>query len=102
MAGPIYKMFYARWTEAWYALSQEQRDAIFQQITEATERLGIKGMVICDSSWASDKWLFWGVEEYPDMESVQEYTKCLIELNWFRYVDAETLLGTRYQPEPAD
>ena len=102
MAQPIYKMFHARWTEAWYQLSQEQRDAMFAKMNETAERLGIKGVVICDSSWNSEQWLFWGVEEYPDMQAVQEYTKCLAELDWFRYVDSETLLGTKVQPEPAD
>ena len=102
MTGPIYKMFHARWTEAWYQLSQEQRDAMFAKMNETAERVGIKSVIICDSSWNSDKWLFWGVEEYPDMQAIQEYTKCLTELDWFRYVDAETLLGTKWQPEPAD
>ncbi len=102
MAGPIYKMFYARWTEAWYALSPEQRDGIFQQMTATAEKFGVKSMIVCDSSWASETHLFWGVEEYPDMEAVLEYGKRLIELNWFRYVDSETLLGTKYQPESAD
>jgi hypothetical protein len=53
MAGPIYKMFHARWTEAWYQLSQEQRDAIFQQMAETAERLGVKSTLVCDSSWNS-------------------------------------------------
>lgn len=102
MAGPIYKMFYARWTEAWYQLSPEQRDAIFRQMTEVTETLGIKSTIVCDSSWNSDRWLFWGVEEYPDMAAVQEYAARLVKLDWFRYVDSETLLGTRIQPGTAD
>lgn len=101
MTEPIYKMFHARWTEAWYQLSEEQREAIFAKMTETGERLGIKSVVVCDSSWTSDKWLFWGVEEYPDMQALQEYSRYLSELDWFRYVDAETLLGTRWQPETA-
>jgi hypothetical protein len=101
MAGPVYKMFHARWTEAWYQLSEEQREGLFGKMNETAEKLGVKSVVICDSSWNSEKWLFWGVEEYPDMEAVQEYTKCLVELNWFRYCDSETLLGTRVQTEPA-
>lgn len=102
MTGPVFKMFHARWTEAWYQLSAEQRNAIFQQMTEVTERLGIKSTIVCDSSWNSDRWLFWGVEEYPDMAAVQEYATRLVELDWFRYVDSETLLGTRIQPGTAD
>lgn len=100
MAGPVYKMFHARWTEAWYQLSQEQRDAMFAKMTETGERLGVKQVVICDSSWNSEKWLFWGVEEYPTMEAVQEYARCLADLDWFRYCDSETLLGTAMPTEP--
>src|SRR5262245_21635739 len=94
MAGPIYKMFHARWTEAWYQLSQEQRDALFAKMEETGKRLGAKQVLICDSSWNSEKWLFWGVEEYPSMEALQEYSNCLVELNWFRYCDSEILLGS--------
>jgi len=94
MAGPVYKMFYARMKEAWYQLSKEQRDAIFAQMEETMKKVGGKPMVICDSSWSSEKWQFWGVEEYPSIEAVQEYANCLSELDWFRYCDSEILLGT--------
>ena len=100
MAGSIYKMFQARWTEAWYQLSQEQRDALFKTMGETGERLGVKAVIICDSSWNSEKWLFWGVEEYPSLEAVQEYTNGLNKIDWFRYIESETLLGTKEsQPE---
>jgi hypothetical protein len=51
MSGPVYKMFHARWTEAWYQLSREQREAMFAKMTETGERLGAKQVIICDSSW---------------------------------------------------
>ena len=101
MAGPVYKMFYLRMKEPWYQLSKEQQDAIFAQMEEAFKKVGGKNMVMCDSSWSSEKWHFWGVEEYPSMEAVQEYTRCLNDLNWFRYVDSEILLGTKMQSESA-
>jgi hypothetical protein len=98
MAQPIYKMFYARMKEAWYQLSKEERDAIFGKLEEAMTKVGGKPMLICDSSWSSEKWSFWGVEEYPSMEAVQEYASRLVELDWFRYCDSEILLGTVFQP----
>jgi hypothetical protein len=101
MTGPIYKMFHARWTEAWYQLSKEQQEAMFAKMTETGERLGAKQVLICNSSWNSEKWLFWGVEEYPNMEALQEYTDGLVELDWFRYCESETLLGTKLPSEPA-
>ena len=101
MAGPIYKMFYSRMKEAWFQLSKEEQDAKFAQISDALQSVGGTSVLICDSTWASEKWWFWGVEEFPSMEAVQEYAKCLVDLEWFRYCDAETLLGSQMPANPA-
>lgn len=100
MAGPVYKMFRARWTNAWFQLSNEEQDALFGKIQEAMKKVGGKSMLICDSSWTSERWWFWGVEEYPNIEAVQEHTRLLNEFGWLRYVDSETLLGTAAPESP--
>jgi uncharacterized protein DUF6616 len=99
MAGPVYKMFYARMKEAWFQLSKEERDSLFGKIEEAMDKVGGKSMITCDSTWTSEKWWFWGVEEFPSIEAIQEHAKLLAELNWFRYCDSETLLGTAMQAD---
>ena len=101
MAGPIYHMFRARWKEAWFQLSKEERDTIFDKIGEALNKVGGKPVIICDSSWDSEQWWFWGVEEYPSIEAVQEHARLLNEVEWLRYVDSETLLGTAVPPDGA-
>ena len=101
MAGPIYKMFYARMKEPWFQLSKEEQDGLFARLNEAMQSVGGKSMLICDSTWNSEKWWFWGVEEYPTLEAVQEYARCLVEIDWLRYCDSETLLGTQMQPDTA-
>ena len=95
MAGPIYKMFRAGVKEAWYQLSKEEQDALFAKIQDAMKSVGGKSILVCNSSWNSEQWLFWGVEEFPSLEAVQEYARCLEDLNWFRYVEAEVLLGSK-------
>lgn len=94
MSGPVYMMFQARMTEAWFQLSKEEQDQLFTRIQEAMKTVGVKPVLMCDSYWTSEKWWFWGVEEYPSLEAVQEYAKCLADLDWMRYCEAETLLGT--------
>lgn len=94
MAGPIYKMFRADAKEAWYQLSKDEQDAMFAKVDEARKSVGGKVIIYCNSAWHSEKWLFWGVEEFPSIEAVQEYAKCLEDLNWFRYADSDVLLGT--------
>jgi len=101
MAGPVYKMFRARMKEAWFQLSKDEQDALFGKIDEAMKKVGGKSMIVCDSLWNSEQWWFWGVEEYPSIEAVQEHSSLLNELGWLRYVDSETLLGTAVPQDSA-
>jgi hypothetical protein len=39
-----------------------------------------------------------GVEEFPNIEAVQKYMAALHELNWDRYTEATSLLGTKLEP----
>ena len=98
MAQAIYHLFLAKPTEAWYQLSQEEQDKLFAKVDEARAQAGGKVIVICDSRWASEQWAFWGVEQFPDIEAVQKHKQLLNTLNWFRYVESMTFLGTEAQP----
>jgi chlorite dismutase len=99
MAEPIYKFFMARFSEAWYQLSEEERQSLKAKHDEAFEKAGAKRPIICDSSWSSDQWSFAGVEEFPNIEAVQNYMAALSELNWFRYIEATSVLGTKFEIE---
>ena len=94
MAQQIYKSFYGNPREAWYQLSKAEQDSLFQKVTAALDKVGGKSLVICNSTWASDAYMFFGVEVFPSLEAVQEHDKLLNELNWFRYSDSFSLLGT--------
>jgi hypothetical protein len=97
MAGPVYKMFYLRLKEAWFQLSKEEQGQLLGKLGEALKKVGGKSVIMCDSGWASEKWWVWGVEEFPSIEAIQEHARLLAELNWMRYCDSETLLGTAQQ-----
>jgi hypothetical protein len=91
----IYKSFMGRMSEAWYALSSEQQAELLARLDEERKRAGGKSVIMCDSSWSSDHVLFFGVEEFPDLDAVQAYHAALMKLNWFRYIDGNTVLGTK-------
>ena len=67
------------------------------RLAEAGERVGKKSILMCTTTWSSDHYQFFGVEEFPDMEAVQQYHDALVKMNWFRYVDGQTLLGTKWE-----
>ena len=98
MAQPIYSLYQSRFKEAWYELSSEERDTLFQKSAEALAKVGGKSIILCVSGWASEQWVTFGVEMYPDIEAVQEHGRLLFELNWFRYIDSVTTLGTEFVP----
>jgi hypothetical protein len=98
MAEPIYKFFMARFSEAWYQLSEEEQKSFVAKLDEALEKAGGKRPIICDSSWSSDQWLIAGMEEFPNIEAVQNYMAAVNELNLFRYVESTSVLGTKMEP----
>ncbi len=98
MATPIYKAFLVRLTDAWYQLSEEERDVLVKKIDEAREQVGGKTVMLCDSGWSSEKWPTFGVEVYPSIEAVQKHAAMLTDLCWYRYIESFSVLGV----EPSD
>ena len=97
MAKSIYKLFMLRNTEAYYQASQSERDEVLGKLDEAFKKVGGKRIVFCDSSWSSEEWPVFGVEQFPDIEAVQAYSRALQELNLARYVASTTILGTELE-----
>jgi hypothetical protein len=96
MAGPIYKFFRVRTTEAFYQLSRAERQALLDKIVEIGNQSGLKRLVFCDSSWSNEQWTAFGVEEFVDLEAVQKHTAALDAVDWLRYIESETMLGTAW------
>ena len=95
MSGPIYHFWRCRFTEAWYELPKQEQDDLMAKIQAAFQFVGGKSTLTCSSAWASEEVQFWGVEELPDLEAVQKLAELQTQLNWYRYVDSQTLLGTK-------
>jgi hypothetical protein len=67
------------------------------KVSEALEKVGGESVALCNSTWSSDEVMFFGVEKYPDIEAAQKHSELLFELNWLRYVDSKSVLGTEWQ-----
>jgi hypothetical protein len=94
MAQPIYKVWFMKYTEPWYKLTTDEQNNLMSLAAESLKQVGAEVMVMCLSVWASESWLGWGVEKYPDLEAVQKHTQNLFALNWFKYIESTTTLGT--------
>jgi hypothetical protein len=98
MAQPIYKLWQGRPTEAWHQLSDQEQQRLLSLVTEALSTAGGKELVICSAAWSDERWPFFGVEEFPDLEAVQRHEQILTDLNWLRYIESRSTLGTELIP----
>ena len=96
MTQPIYKVYTGNMSEAWYRLSKEEQDSLLANVAEALDKVGGEIVVLCNSLWSGDGVMFFGVEKFPDIEAVQKHTELLSELNWLRYVNSKSILGTEW------
>jgi hypothetical protein len=94
MAQPIYKLWQGRFTEAWHQLPQEEQQRLLSVVPEALNTAGGRELVICSAAWSNERWPFFGVEEFPDLEAVQRHEQLLTDLNWARYIESRSTLGT--------
>ncbi|MDR3575696.1 MAG: hypothetical protein P4L50_17690 [Anaerolineaceae bacterium] len=81
--------------EAWYQLSKEEQNALWSEAMEAEKRAGARLVVACNARWADEALSEWTVLEYPNLEAYQQKAAQLEKLNWWRYVSAKTVLGTK-------
>jgi hypothetical protein len=94
MSKPIFKMSLVRPTEAWYALSPEEKKALAAKSWANNAAVGAKMLVQCDATWSNGEWSMFQVEEFPDMEAVQKHRELQNSINYSRYANQKILLGT--------
>ena len=82
-------------TEAWYQLSKQEQDDLWERVQDVDRRAGAVWRIVCDSRWADESLLDWGVIEYPDFDSYRQKVAELEKLNWWRYWSGRTILGTK-------
>lgn len=96
MAGPIYKFYRFRFTQAWYDLSPTQKSELTEKEAQLREELGVKNMVFCDSGWSNEQWAAYGVHEYPSLDVVHKHYEGMVALGMFQFLEGETMLGKQW------
>jgi hypothetical protein len=104
MSKPVYVLVLRKgWTEAGYqafpdmGIEALMKEELVQKAFASRAQAGGKDVVNCDSRWSSQQWAGFSVEEYPSIEALQEHMKRLEEMNWWRYSDITTVLGTAWE-----
>ena len=93
MAQPVYKIFMMKYKDAWYQLSPEEQHAYETKVAAILKEVGAESIMTRVSIWASEEWLAWGVEKYPDIEAVQKAALGLFNMKHYQYIEAKSYLG---------
>ncbi len=94
MAQKVYKLYMFKPTEAWYQLSEKEKNKYRTKVRETVGKVGGKEIIACFSGWNSEQWLGWGVEEFPSIEAAQKHHALLVAFDWFRFCESNSFLGT--------
>lgn len=55
MAIPIYKVWFMKYEEAWYKLTQEEQDKLMAQNVESLKQVGAESITMCVCAWCSEE-----------------------------------------------
>lgn len=101
MAEQIGKIWIVRrYREAGYALSAEERAAKMAQV-DASRKECARVLVDANAFSSGYSVAGFGAELYPDLEALRNHTANLEKIDWFRYVESETFVGTvKFVTEP--
>ncbi|MBM4461032.1 MAG: hypothetical protein FJ011_25255 [Chloroflexi bacterium] len=95
MSTKIYKLVLFRGrTEAYYQLSEEEKQRLGEQMWAAIREAGGKmATPYYDCRWSNDKYGMFFIMEYPDVESAMMDTAGVEKIGLFRYMVSETIMG---------
>jgi hypothetical protein len=91
---PIYKMYLGRYTPDWHALCPDEQRELDAAAHAAFLACGGTSLVDCEAELPNDGWQWFGVEQFPDLESAERYREQLDALSWHRYVAEVIIIGT--------
>lgn len=102
MSQKIYKLCLIRgYTEAYYQLSKEAKDKLFEQIGQVIEKAGAKMIgPYYNARWSNDKYMTFFTMEYPNIEAAMADTEGVEKAELFRYLVSETILATESPEAP--
>jgi len=93
---PIIRLLFAKIKEAFYKLSEEEKQEFMVKDRKNLDELGCKVLMMIDCRWSNEEWNYIGVEEWPTIEALGKRAKFEYEeLEKFRIIESKTYLGTR-------
>ena len=96
MAGPVYMLGISKAKEAWYQLSEEERESFGAKARAFQEEDGAK-LVFRGRATLPGEFDGFSVQEFPDFEALHKHQQHMIELGMNRYIESTIIPATKWE-----
>lgn len=93
MDTPLYKLYIYKRTPQFFLTPAAEMRAVRARMAEKQAALGIRDLFNAEMAWSNEKFEYFGVEFYPNLESVHSYTRCMMDSGYYQFVQGESYLG---------
>ena len=95
---PVYKLWLIKPNLSAVQLPPEKQQEYLARNAQALADVGGKVLLTTDI-FSHENYQSFGIESFPSLQAVIDHQRCLREMNWLQYMDAEIYLGTSWRPE---
>jgi hypothetical protein len=89
----VYRLFFSRRSPQAALLDPETRENVLLRVQETARSMGITTVLSAYMRWNNESWDYFGVERFPNMETLIGYSQFLTENDWYSYSQAASYLG---------
>lgn len=75
---------------------RDELGELTQQVNEMSRHAGIVTVLNAYMRWNNEGWEYFGIERFPNMETLIGYSQYLSSAGWYRLTEARSYLGTAY------
>ena len=93
MATPVYKVFLFKPHLQVYLQPKEQMDEKVAQAYAFREKVGGKLLIAANMVWSNEEFEVFGIEQFPSMDALMEYSDCLSSIGWYSWLHAKSYVG---------
>ena len=93
----VYKLFITRGTDLYFTAAESEREQNLKNINTVMAQVGGKRLMVCETL-TSEEWMFFGLEQFPDMDAAMKYQMLLRKARPKRYTHSLIYFG---KPMPA-
>ena len=99
MGERVLYLFMTRAKDSWWELSEEEKNALGEKVSESFQKVGGKPVISASCEWSNPKYQMFGVQEFPSIAALRQHFDDQRELGFTKHLEGEYVVGTPWEPD---